>query len=1018
MSRVLNLLDCYSAVPRLCGSAKSSPTMANFMRKFSIKHKPGDAPARDSSPASPVGSRSSGSTNERKSTSEHADGLSRKSHSIDRVDEEHHTKGRGVKHSAKEVLSKLHLSDSPHGGHPINHEGEEMSKNQIKKHEQHKVSVSKQSWHDRQSADLDAKKHKLDQQAIKDDPPEMRARYGWLPVNDYSGQWRESNLLPLQNLSLDDIGKDVIFRARIHHFRKMSAKLAFFLLRQQTTTIQGVLQESSNISHHMVHWAEHIPLETVVVIKGTVQSPKAKEGEVTGAYIHDKEIMINEMHVAAKLTEHLPFSVHEAEVTQEEADTEGSTRHHVSDRARLEGRILDLRTTASQAIFRVQSGVTHFFRGYLDSQGFIEIHSPKLQGGATESGASVFKLDYFGRTAFLAQSPQLAKQMSIAADFGRVYEVGPVFRAENSNTHRHLTEYTGLDIEMAIDKHYHEALRMIDSTLKSIFEGVYKKYRPEIEVIKRQFPHEDLVWLEKTLVLPFKEAIQMLNETGWKGEDGEPLPEDEDLGTRDEIQMGRVIKEKYGTDYYIIDKFPTSARPFYTMQDPENPTYTNSFDVFVRGQEIISGGQRVHDAQTLEDQMKKVKVDPSSMEEYMQGFEWGAPPHAGAGIGLERILMLLLQLGDIRHASMYPRDPKSLPAKPPMPALRHPDASTLHPPWGSHDRVSAHMDLQPLEKLIANYGDASNTSWLESRNVIWRDGDTGAAVGYVPHNGFAITVGDPLCHENQYTKMAKSYLEFLKKETDLKPLWLLCGGGMEDVLSSKLDWRTFSCAAEQRMNLASGSPNLRSFQNPDIQRKIRHAEKEGVKIRDIPIGEPVTKDFRDKIDQRIQDWLGNRKGHQHVHLTEVTPWQDVEHRQYHYAVQSDGQIAALVVLAQLSPKHGWQVKYSLDFPGAPNGAIESLVIHALKQVQAKGETQATFGGGATNEFRAGNNLKGAKVKLLSRAYATIATELKLTQKSEFREKLGAEEDPIYICYPPKGLGPKGVQAILSFFEDQ
>lgn len=808
-----------------------------------------------------------------------------------------------------------------------------------------------------------------------------------------------------------------MFRARIHNYRKMSAKLAFFIFRQQTETIQGVLQEQEGVTHHMVHWAERIPVETIVDVIGTIQQPKAKEGEVTGTGIHEMEIMIHEMHVVSKLTEHLPFSVNEAEVSQQEADAEGSHRHHVSDRARQNGRIIDLRTTTSQAIFRVQAGVCRFFRGYLTSQGFVEIHSPKLQGAATESGASVFKVDYFGRNAFLAQSPQLAKQMSIAADFGKVFEVGPVFRAENSNTHRHLTEYTGLDIEMAIDEHYHEALRTVDHFLKAIFEGVYKEYRSDVEHIKHQFPHEDLVWREETPVFKFADAIQMLNETGWTNEDGKPLPLNEDIGTTDEIQLGRVIKEKYGVDYYIIDKFPTSARPFYTMPDPDDPNVTNSFDVFVRGQEIISGGQRIHDTDMLVEKMKAQKMDPDSMDEYMQGFQWGAPPHAGAGVGLERIVMLLMQLGDIRHASLYHRDPRSLPAKPPAPRLRHPEASTLHPPWEIRDRKQAHKDLQPLEKLIANYGDATNTSWLEDRTVVWRDGETGAAVGYVPHNGFAITVGDPLCNESQYTKVMATYLDFLKKETHLKPLWLLCGTAAEDILGSKFDWRTFSCAAEQRMSLESGSNAVKSLSNSDIQRKVRHAEKEGVKIKDIEMGTDPSKEFRAKIDARIKDWLGGRKSHQHVHLTDVHPWQDVPHRQFHYAQSPDGQIVALVIMAQLAAKHGWQVKFALDFPGSPNGAIEATIIHALKAVQAKGEKSATFGGAASNDFRPGYNLKGSKVKLLQRAYHTIANDLKLTQKTEFREKLGAEEDPIYVCYPPKGLGPKGIQAILSFFED-
>jgi aspartyl/asparaginyl-tRNA synthetase len=140
-----------------------------------------------------------------------------------------------------------------------------------------------------------------------------------------------------------------------------------------------------------------------------------------------------------------------------------------------------------------------------------------------------------------------------------------------------------------------------------------------------------------------------------------PLDENEDLGTRDEVQLGRVIKEKLGTDYYVLDKFPANARPFYAMVDPTNPELTNSFDIFCRGQEILSGGQRIHDSRMLLDKMDKLKMDPSTMEEYIQGFQWGAPPHGGGGIGLERILMLLLNLGNIRHASMFPRDPKSLP---------------------------------------------------------------------------------------------------------------------------------------------------------------------------------------------------------------------------------------------------------------------------------------------------------------------------------------------------------------------
>lgn len=873
---------------------------------------------------------------------------------------------------------------------PLNREGEPVSKGQQRKHEvQAEKEKHRKEAEERMAAD---KKRREDMQkkALEEETEEQRSKYGVLPINNYAGQMKSEDRVDIRDLKPEQVGQVVIFRARIHNVRKLSAHLMFIELRQQTATLQGILHEHAGISEHFLYWAEHLHVETIVRVEGVIQEPKAKQGEVVGTSIHNLEVHIHQLHVEAQPVEPLAFTVHEAEVSKAEADQEGDTRHRVSDRARQHNRIIDLRTTASQAIFKVQSGICQMFRSHLDSIGFIEIHTPKLQGVASESGASVFKVDYFGRPAFLAQSPQLGKQMAIASDMRRVMEIGPVFRAENSNTHRHLTEFTGLDLEMAIETHYHEVLHVLDSTFKAIFQYIYTKYRDEVEVVKRQFPSEDLVWLEETPILPFAEAIRMLNDSGYRDDEGNPLPENEDLGTKDEIALGAVIKKNLGTDYYILDKFPTSARPFYAMVDPENPDVTNSFDIFVRGQEILSGGQRIHDAPALIAKMESMKMDPKAMDEYMSGFEWGAPPHGGGGIGLERILMLMLKLGDIRNATLFARDPRSLPYKPPVKQLRHPGASTMHPPWAGKDRAAAGLSFQPLEQLIANYGDASNTSWLEPKFEIWRDDHTGAAIGFVPHEGFAITVGNPLCHVSQYAKTIGGYLRYIKKERRLKPLWLLCGATAEEALANKFDWRTFSVAAEQRLD-PSNNP---AAHDKEIERKCRHAEKEGVKIHDIPLGEPIPQDVKEKVDQRVQDWLHGRKGKQ-VHLTDVHPWQDVAHRQYHYTTTKDGQISGLVILAQLSPDHGWQIKFSLDFPGAPSGAIELLVLHALKACALSGATSVTFGGGASNTFRVGHNLKGTRVKVLSKAYHAIANELKLTNKSEFREKLGAQEDPIY-----------------------
>ncbi|KAL8843640.1 MAG: hypothetical protein Q9170_000144 [Blastenia crenularia] len=878
-----------------------------------------------------------------------------------------------------------------------------MSKNQLRKHAKKEDQKEKHETNAARENVILERRRQLDAQAAREEPPELYARYGSLPINR-SQERRYLEKVDISKLSSRSVGEEVTFQARIHTLRKMSAKLAFIVLRQQLSTVQGVLEEQpESVTQHFVQWAEHLPIETIVLVTGVVQNPQQ---EVKGSSVHDAEISIQKLFVVSTLTETLAFNVYEATVSTQHPHDEDSRNQHISQRTRLANRIIDLRTPPSFAIFRINSGICNLFRSYLDSQGFIEIHSPKLQGGATESGSSVFQVEYFGRPAFLAQSPQLAKQMAIAADFQRVYEIGPVFRAENSNTHRHLTEYTGLDIEMALDEHYHEALELIDETFKHIFEGVYQRFRKELDTVKTQFPHEDLVWLDQTVRIPFSDGITMLRESGWTDDNGNPPSEYEDLGTRDEIRLGQLVKERYHTDYFILDKFPASARPFYTMLDPEDSKVTNSFDIFLRGQEILTGGQRIHDARMLEERMAKQRIVPDSMKDYLDGFRWGAPPHAGGGIGLERIVMLMLNLGNIRYASLFHRDPKSLPAKPAATTLPHPEADTLRL---MHERDFT--EVPPLEKLIANYGDASNTSWLDDRYQVWRHEQTGAAVGYVPSDSFAIIVGDPLCDKSQKPQVISVFLRWLKKTAHLKPLWLLVSYASEEFLGEKLGWRTLSCLAEERTDLS----NATAKRDHEVARKIRHAEREGVKIVDLAAEQPVTADVRRQCDARIQDWLDSRQGTQ-VHLTTLTPWKDMEHRRYFYAQDRNQKICALVVLARLAPEHGFQVKWSLDFPGAPSGTIEYLIVHALNGAKQAGAKQVTFGASAVDSLTPVHHLNGLNVKTLSRTYHTIASQLKLLQKGEFREKLGAEEDPLYICFPRHGLGVRGVHAIMKFFE--
>lgn len=556
-----------------------------------------------------------------------------------------------------------------------------------------------------------------------------------------------------------------------------------------------------------------------------------------------------------------------------------------------------------------------------------------------------------------------------------------MFRAENSNTHRHLTEYTGLDIEMAISKDYHEVMHTLTHTLKAIFSAVYQM-RPELDRVKERWPSEDLVWLDETPIIPFIEGIKMLRD------DGRDV-DVEDLSTRDEIRLGELVKEKYKTDFYVLDKFPKSARPFYTMTDGD---FTNSFDMFIRGQEVCTGGQRINDPQKLRVAMKDSGIDESSMAEYLEAFDWGVAPHGGAGLGLERVVFLMLNLGNVRFATLFHRDPKSLPSKPP--SLPHPEASTLK----HHEKD----EMPPLEDLIANYGDATNTSWLDDRFEIWRHEGTGAAVGYVKQKKFVMVAGDPLCEKKQYPEVIWAFLKFAQNDLNLTPIWMLVSSTVQEYLAGQLRWRTLTCTEEQRVDTDH-------LQTQDYSSESRRLEREGVEISE----EKPTDDVIERVNRRIDDWKAARssKGKQ-VHLTEIQPWRDTAHRRY-FIAEKDKEVQAMVVLAQLSPEHGWQVKWALDFPNSVNGSIEVLVTRALSAVTGN----VTFGAGVSEKLVPGHHINGVKAKFLSRTYTTVTNSLKLNRKAQFREKFGTVGDPVWICYPKNGVGATDLNEIVKFFED-
>ena len=364
------------------------------------------------------------------------------------------------------------------------------------------------------------------------------------------------------------VGTNVLLRARIHASRPTGAKMLFVTLRQKTDTVQSILTvDGSKISKQMLKFASSITNESLVLVEATVLAvPKL----VTSCTVQDVELQIQTIHLESE-SARLPFNIEDAQ--RPIADiTDDSGFCEIKLDTRLNNRVIDLRTTTNHAIFRIQAGICRLFREYLDSLNFIEIHTPKLLGAASEGGANVFKVTYFKESAFLAQSPQLYKQMLICSDFERVYEIAPVFRAEDSNTHRHMTEFMGknrlnlgLDLEMAFQDHYHEVLDVLGGLFTHIFKSLRTQYKDELAAVHKQYPFEEFQFLEKPLILEFSEGIKMLREAGVT------IGDFDDLNTESERLLGKLVKEKYHTDFFMLDKFPLAIRPFYTMPDPNLP---------------------------------------------------------------------------------------------------------------------------------------------------------------------------------------------------------------------------------------------------------------------------------------------------------------------------------------------------------------------------------------------------------------------------------------------------------------
>lgn len=311
----------------------------------------------------------------------------------------------------------------------------------------------------------------------------------------------------------------------------------------------------------------------------------------------------------------------------------------------LSWRPISLRHEYYRSVFRIKAALLRGFREFLTAQGFVEINTPRIVLSGAEGGSNIFQLDYFNNKACLAQSPQLYKQMLVGV-YQRVFEVGPVFRAEKHNTVRHLNEYTSLDLEMGFIDSFHDIMNMETALLQSMLELVAASCADDVDRLKLKLPDA-----ESIPAVRFSEIREKISRVY-----GRKIRDPWDMEPEEEKLICEYIKKEHGCDFVFVTHYPTRKRPFYALEDPADPNYTLSFDLLFQGMEITTGGQRIHDYDQQVAKLKARGLDPEDFKSYLMIHRYGMPPHGGLGLGLERLVMMLLGQKNIRQAAMFPRD--------------------------------------------------------------------------------------------------------------------------------------------------------------------------------------------------------------------------------------------------------------------------------------------------------------------------------------------------------------------------
>ena len=429
----------------------------------------------------------------------------------------------------------------------------------------------------------------------------------------------------MERIRTVEVGEHVGERVRVagwlHSLRRLGG-VNFLVIRDGWGIVQVVTESEAELGPLQ---DGVLGVESIVAVEGVVVSEAQAPG---GVELHQPRI-----EVITPVTEVPPVPLNKRKIT-------------ASIGTLLDHAVVTNRHPARRAVLRLGAGVMAGFRSTLVEHGFTEIQTPKIVAAATESGANVFKLDYFGRPAFLAQSPQFYKQAMVGV-FERVFEVGPVFRAEPHDTTRHINEYVSLDAEFGFIENHFTVMALLRDVITGILTTLHEQFAAELKILQVKMPEVP----EEIPHMFFPEAQELIYKRYKTDVRGEP-----DLSPQDERWLGEWARQEFGSDFLFVTGYPMRKRPFYTHPDPEHPEYSNSFDLLFRGTELVTGGQRLHLYSDYIAALERAHLPIEPFEAYLEAFKYGMPPHGGFAIGLERLLMQLTGMNNIKLTTTFPRD--------------------------------------------------------------------------------------------------------------------------------------------------------------------------------------------------------------------------------------------------------------------------------------------------------------------------------------------------------------------------